>query len=75
MESSHIDSFPVLESHYCKAKTNKKYLEEGLTKENASEKTSLGSNLLTTITSLMYVIIFIFTFQNRLMWKMRGDQD
>ena len=23
---SHIDSFPVIESHYCRAKTNKKYL-------------------------------------------------
>ena len=27
---SHIDSFPVIESHYCRAKTNKKYLEAGL---------------------------------------------
>ena len=26
----HIDSFPVIESHYCRAKTNKKYLEAGL---------------------------------------------
>ena len=27
---SHIDPFPVMESHYCRAKTNKKYLEAGL---------------------------------------------
>ena len=27
---SHIDSFPVIEYHYCRAKTNKKYLEAGL---------------------------------------------
>ena len=27
---SHIDSFTVIKSHYCKAKTNKKYLEAGL---------------------------------------------
>ena len=26
----HINSFPVVESHYCRAKTNKKYLEAGL---------------------------------------------
>ena len=26
----HINSFPVIESHYCRAKTNKKYLEPGL---------------------------------------------
>ena len=27
---SHIESFPAIESHYCWAKTNKKYLEAGL---------------------------------------------
>ena len=26
----HINSFPVVESHYCRAKTNKKYLGAGL---------------------------------------------
>ena len=26
----HINSFPIVESHYCRAKTNKKYLEAGL---------------------------------------------
>ena len=26
----HINSFPVVDSHYCRAKTNKKYLEGGL---------------------------------------------
>ena len=27
---AHINSFPVVDSHYCRAKTNKKYLEAGL---------------------------------------------
>ena len=27
---AHIQSFPVVDSHYCRAKTNKKYLESGL---------------------------------------------
>ena len=27
---SHIDSFPVIKFHYCRAKTNKKYFEAGL---------------------------------------------
>ena len=27
---SHIDSFPVIKSHYRRAKTNKKHLEAGL---------------------------------------------
>ena len=27
---AHIDSFSVIEFHYCRAKTNKKYLEAGL---------------------------------------------
>lgn len=26
----HIESFPVIDSHYCRANTTKKYLEEGL---------------------------------------------
>lgn len=26
----HIKSFPVMESHYCRESTKKKYLEEGL---------------------------------------------
>ena len=30
---AHINSFPVVDSHYCRAKTNKKYLEAGLTIE------------------------------------------
>ena len=30
----HINSFPVFESHYCRAKTNKKYLEAELNIEN-----------------------------------------
>ena len=31
---SHIDSFPVIESHYCRAKKNKKYLEAGPSLQN-----------------------------------------
>lgn len=27
----HIDSFPVMESHYCRAESKREYLEEGLT--------------------------------------------
>lgn len=27
---NHIDSFPVMDSHYCHAETNRKYFEEGL---------------------------------------------
>lgn len=26
----HIDSYPIMESHYCREKTNRRYLEEGL---------------------------------------------
>ena len=27
---AHINSFPVIDSHYCRAKTNKKYAQPGL---------------------------------------------
>ena len=27
---AHINSFPVIDSHYCRAKTNKKYVQPGL---------------------------------------------
>ena len=45
-----IDSFPGIESHYYRSKTNKKYLEAGLSiqqmydlyKEKCKEKTNLG---------------------------------
>ena len=57
---SDIDSFPVIEAHYCRAKTNKIIWKQGLAlkrcticaKKNASDKTSLGSNLLTTVISI-----------------------
>ena len=47
---SHIDSFPVIRPHYCRAKKNKKYLETGLSiqkmydfyKAKCIKKASLG---------------------------------
>ena len=34
----HINSFPVVDSHYCRAKTNKKYVEAGLNIEKMFDR-------------------------------------
>ena len=39
-EIDHINSFPVVNSHYCRAKTNNKYVEAGLNIYNLTAQTS-----------------------------------
>ena len=67
---SHIKSFPLVDSHYCRAKTNKKYYRMDLTsrkymsfaEEIAEKMKGLWSNHLTTDSSLTHVLTSLTHF-------------
>ena len=61
---AHINSFPVVDSHYCRAKTNKKYLEAELTIEEMYNlyKQTCEKEKNTYVKSLYYRYIFNTSF-------------
>ena len=61
---AHINSFPVVDSHYCRAKTNKKYLEAGLAIEKRYDlyKQTCEKEKNTYVKSSYYRYIFNTSF-------------
>ena len=78
----HIDSFTVIESYYCRAKINEKYLETRLSIQKMYDlyKEKCIRENKPRVKSTYYRYIFITCYNidihiNRSIWKMRGDQD
>ena len=73
----HIRSFPVIESHYCRSKTKRKYLESGLSINKMyqlfQEKIDKNDLALKSVSQYLYRKIFCEKF-NISFFKPRKDQ-